>query len=357
MTWDAMAEFDHEQVSYFHDEETGLRCVIGIYDTRLGPALGGTRIWDYDSEEDALQDVLRLSKGMAYKAAAADLDLGGGKAVIMGDPDEIKTEQLLRTYGRAVQSLNGRYITAEDVNTEVADMDTVAEECDYVVGLSAGLGNPSPVTAHGVFHGMKACLHHVYGDPSVDGVSVLVQGVGKVGAALVETLVENGADVKVSDIDTDAVEEMVDTYGVEAVDPDDVYTEECDVFAPCALGGVINDDTIPGLQCDIVAGSANNVLAERRHATELEDRGILYAPDYVINAGGLITVHAEMEGRSKEDARDETENIHGRLEDIIEKSGEEDISTVEAADEYAQERMQDAEGKRFKTLSHGEIDV
>lgn len=352
-----MAEFDHEQVTYFHDAETGLNCVIAVYDTSLGPALGGTRIWDYDSADAALTDALRLSKGMAYKAAAADLDLGGGKAVIMGDPAEVKTEALLRTYGRAVQSMHGRYITAEDVNTEVADMDVVAEECDYVVGLSSGLGNPSPVTAHGVFHGMKACLHHAYGDASVDGVTVLVQGVGKVGGALVETLVEHEADVKVSDIDEDAVQALVDEHGVTAVDPDTVYGTDCDVFAPCALGGVINDETVPRLQCDIVAGSANNVLEERRHADELKQRGILYAPDYVINAGGLITVVNEMEGNSKEDARQETEQIHERLERIIEKAEDEDISTVAAADEYAEERMEQARGKRFGTLGHDSVDV
>lgn len=355
MVLDAMAEHDHEQVAYFHDDETGLDCIIAIYDTRLGPALGGTRIWDYDTEEDALRDVLRLSKGMAYKAAAADLDLGGGKAVIIGDADDVKTDELLRVYGRAVESLHGRYITAEDVNTEVADMEVVNEETDHVVGLAeehGGLGDPSPVTAHGVFHGIKACCHEQYGDGSLDDVTVLVQGVGKVGSALVEKLVEAGADVKVSDIDEDAVNTLVEEYDVTAVDPDDVYGEECDVFAPCALGAVINDDTVPQLQCDIVAGSANNQLDERRHAAELKDRGILYAPDYVINAGGLITVVEEMKGHTKEQAYREAEKIRDRLEKYIERAQDEDVTTVDAADEYAEERMNAVDGRRPVTLEH-----
>lgn len=342
MTLQEMAEHDHEQVAHFHDDETGLDCIIAIYDTQLGPALGGTRIWDYDTEKDALRDVLRLSKGMAYKAAAADLDLGGGKAVILGDADKIKTKDLLRTYGRAVDALGGRYITAEDVNTEVSDMEIVRKETDHVVGLSkrrGGLGDPSPVTAHGVFHGIKACLQQTYGDDSLEDRVVLVQGVGKVGSALVENLVEGGATVKVSDIDEDAVQEHVEEYSVSAVNPDDVYTEECDVFAPCALGAVINDDTVPKLKCDIVAGSANNQLDERRHAQALKDNDILYAPDYVINAGGLITVVEEMHGHSKKHAYQETEKIRDRLETFFERAEDEDITTVQAADDYAEERM------------------
>ncbi|MDY6789075.1 MAG: Glu/Leu/Phe/Val dehydrogenase dimerization domain-containing protein [Candidatus Nanohaloarchaea archaeon] len=345
-----MSEHDHEQVSYFHDEETGLKAIIAIYDTSLGPALGGTRIWDYDTEEDALKDALRLSKGMAYKSAAAGLDLGGGKAVIMGDAEEIKTDQLLKNYGRAVESLNGRYITAEDVNTEVEDMEVVCEETDHVVGLASGLGDPSPVTAHGVFHGIKACLDYKFGDSSVEGREVLVQGVGKVGTALVEKLVDSGAEVMISDIDEEHVQELKEKFNIDSVDPEDVYSEPCDVFAPCALGGVINDETVPELECDIVAGSANNVLEERKHAEMLRDRDILYAPDYVINAGGLITVVQEMEGNSKEDAYDKTEEISERLEMIFEKSEEEDVSTVKAADRFAEERMAEGKKERFATL-------
>ncbi len=351
MSFKEMSEHDHEQISYFYDEETGLKAIIAIYDTSLGPALGGTRIWDYDTEKDALVDALRLSKGMAYKAAAAGLDLGGGKAVIMGDADKIKSEQLLRNYGRAVESLNGRYITAEDVNTEVEDMEVVCEETDHVVGLASGLGDPSPVTAHGVFHGIKACLDQVYGDDSVAHRKIVVQGVGKVGTALVEKLVDNGAEVAISDIDEDQVENIQEKHDVAFVDPDEVYSEPCDVFAPCALGGVINDDTVPQLECDIVAGSANNVLEDREHADMLKDRGILYAPDYVINAGGLITVVQEDKGNSKEQAYEETEKIRERLEMIFEKSEEEGCSTVDAADSFAEERMSGGKKERFGTLS------
>ncbi len=357
MTFEEMAEHDHEQVNFFYDEETGLRAAIAIYNTNLGPALGGTRILDYDSEKDALKDALRLSKGMAYKAAATDLDLGGGKAVVWGDADEVKTEDFLRTYGRAVQSMNGRYITAEDVNTEVEDMEIVKEETDFVVGLAEGLGDPSPVTAHGVFHGIRACLQHEYGDDSLEGVEILVQGTGKVGSALVEKLVEHDAQVTISDIDEEKVAELEAEYGVESVDPDNVYSTQCDVFAPCALGGIINDETIPQLECDIVAGSANNVLEERRHADELDDRGILYAPDYVINAGGLITVWHEMKGNSKDDARKEAAAIRDRLEHMFEESDTEGISTVDAADRYAERKMGEEAGKRFKTLSHEPIDL
>lgn len=354
MTLQDMAEHDHEQVAYFHDEETGLKAIIAIYDTRLGPALGGTRILDYDTEDEALQDVLRLSKGMAYKAAAADLDLGGGKAVIMGDADDIKTAELFRMYGRAVDSLGGRYVTAEDVNTEVADMEIVREETDHVVGLSrehGGLGDPSPVTAHGVYHGIRACCNKVYGDDSLEDVTVLVQGVGKVGSALVESLVEAGAEVKVSDIDEDAVQDLVEEHGVVSVDPEDVYGEECDVFAPCALGGVINDDTVPELQCDIVAGSANNALESREHAQALKDDDILYAPDYVINAGGLITVVEEKKGNTKKEAYAEAEKIRGRLETYIDRAADEDITTVAAADRYAEERMADGPHGRIPSFT------
>lgn len=351
MPFREMSEHDHEQVSYFHDEETGLKAIIAIYDTSLGPALGGTRIWDYDTEEDALQDVLRLSKGMAYKSAAAGLELGGGKAVIMGDADEIKSEKLLKNYGRAVESLNGRYITAEDVNTEVEDMEIVCEETDHVVGLASGLGDPSPVTAHGVFHGIKACLEEKYGDDSVEGREVVVQGVGKVGTALVEKLVENGAEVYVSDIDEEQVQKLQDEFDVGFVDPDEVYSKACDVFAPCALGGVINDDTVPKLECDIVAGSANNVLEERKHADMLKERDILYAPDYVINAGGLITVFQEKKGGTKEEAYEQTEKIRERLEKMFERAKEEDISTVDAADRFAERRMTEGRKERFATLS------
>ncbi len=355
MTLQEMHEFDHEQVNQFHDPETGLDCIIAVHNTNLGPALGGTRILDYDDEQAALRDALRLSRGMTHKAAAADLPLGGGKAVIMGDPDEVKTEDLLKAYGRAVASMHGRYITAEDVNTEVADMDVVSTETDHVVGLSpeqGGLGDPSPVTAHGVRHGIEAALQHATGDSSLGGAEVLVQGVGKVGAALVDELVEHDAQVAVSDVDEDKLQAVTDQYDVDVVAPDDVYDYTCDVFAPCALGGVINDDTVPQLDCEVVAGSANNVLEDRRHADMLQEHGILYAPDYVINSGGLITVYHEMEGSDKDAAREQTREIATHLADIFQIADEKGQSTVDAADDYARKQVEGAAGAPFRTLSH-----
>ena len=236
--------------------------IVAIHDTTLGPALGGTRIYDYPSEEDGLKDVLRLSRAMTYKAAAADLDLGGGKAVILGDPGSVKTDALLRSYGRAVDCLDGRYVTSVDMNSTVKEMDVIAEETDYVTGTSDGLGNPSGITARGVFHGIKACIEHEYGTGTVSDIDVAVQGIGKVGEQLAAELAEHGASVTVADVDQEAVEAFTTEYGAEAVPPEDIYDVDCDVFAPCAFGGAINDETIARLQCDIVAGSANNILED-----------------------------------------------------------------------------------------------
>ncbi|HKL13578.1 MAG TPA: Glu/Leu/Phe/Val dehydrogenase dimerization domain-containing protein, partial [Halanaerobiales bacterium] len=246
---------DYEQVVFNYDEASGLKAIIAIHDTTLGPALGGTRIWDYETEEEALNDVLRLAKGMTYKSAAAGLNLGGGKAVIIGDPKEIKSEELWRAYGRFVQSLNGRYITAEDVNTNVDDMHIVAEETDFVTGLPSTSGDPSPVTALGVFHGIRASADEVYGTDDLNGKVVAVQGVGHVGYYLVKHLKEAGADVIVTDIKQDNIDKVVEDFGVKVVEPGKIYSVDCDIFAPCALGAVINDDTIPQLNCDIVAGA------------------------------------------------------------------------------------------------------
>lgn len=339
---DLPAYDDHEQVSPFSDPETGLKGVIAVHDTTLGPALGGTRIYDYDTTTDAVTDALRLSRAMTYKAAAAGLDLGGGKAVIMADPAE-KDEAFLRSYGRKVDALDGDYITAEDVNTTVADMETVATETDHVVGLSGGTGDPSPVTSWGVYHGIRASLDHVYEEDAVEDVSVAVQGAGKVGGRLVKTLVQHDADVTVADPDTGIVQELVDDYGVDAVDPDAIYDVACDVFAPCALGGIINDETIPRLDCDIVAGAANNQLERRDHAGMLWDADILYAPDYVINAGGLISVAQDVFGGTKAQARHEASQIGDRLAEIYDRARAEDISTVAAADRVVEDRLAAAE--------------
>ncbi|ELY62070.1 Glu/Leu/Phe/Val dehydrogenase [Natronolimnohabitans innermongolicus JCM 12255] len=338
-----MIDGGHEQVSYFSDTETGLRAIVAVHDTTLGPGLGGTRILDYDTEERALEDVLRLSKAMTYKAAAADLDLGGGKAVIVGDPDEITDEALFEAYGRAVDCLAGRYITSVDVNSGVDDMDVVARTTDHVVGTSDGLGDPSPITAHGVFHGIRACLEAVYGTETVADREIVVQGLGKVGRTLAADLAARGADVAVSDVDEAAVAAFADEHDAETVPPEAVYDRDCDVFAPCAVGGVVNDETVDRLECDIVAGAANNVLAERRHATALRERGILYAPGYVINAGGLITVAAEHFGGAREDAYEDAAAIGDRLLGLIERADERGTTVLEAADAYAEERLEGAE--------------
>jgi len=316
--------------------------IIAIYETTLGPALGGTRLWDYETEEDALEDVKRLSKGMAYKAAAADLPLGGGKAVINADPEK-KTEEWFDEYGKAVEALGGKYITAEDVNTVTDDMAVVAKHTDHVVGLEEGLGDPSPITAKGTYHGILATLkeHEDYDPENMEDVTVLIQGLGKVGGYLAEHLMEDGVHVKGSDIDEDSVKRM-EEKGVEPVDPEDVYTEECDVFAPCALGAIINDDTIDQLKCDIVAGAANNQLKEERHAQVLKDKGILYAPDYVINAGGLLAVFNELKGKTLEEAKRDAAGIEDRLYQMFEEARKKDITPLEAANRYAERKMEEA---------------
>lgn len=343
-----MSVFEHingdgyEQVVYCSDDRSGLRAIIAIHSTVLGPALGGTRFYPYDSEEEALVDVLRLAKGMTYKAAAAGLDLGGGKAVIIGDPKRIKSEELLRAYGRFVETLGGRYITAEDVGTALEDMDIVRRETRWVTGCSktyGGSGDPSPVTAYGVLQGMKACLLEVFGDTSLQGRTVALQGVGKVGYALCGYLVQEGAKVTIADIDVDNLGRAVSDFGVETVSLDQIHKLEVDIFAPCALGGAINDDTISELRCKIIAGSANNQLARDEHGDKLRDLGILYAPDFVINAGGLINVEDELRGYDRDRAMKKVEGIYKALQQIFAMARERNISTARAALEHAQERI------------------
>ncbi|HKN51512.1 MAG TPA: Glu/Leu/Phe/Val dehydrogenase dimerization domain-containing protein, partial [Amycolatopsis sp.] len=291
----------HEQVVFCHDEPSGLKAIIGIYSTALGPALGGTRFYPYATETDALEDVLALSKGMAYKNALAGLDLGGGKAVIIGDPGTLKSEALLRAYGRFVQSLGGRYITACDVGTYVRDMDVVARECDYVTGRSpedGGAGDSSVLTAFGVFQGMRASAEHLWGSPELAGRRVGVAGVGKVGHILVGHLAEAGAEIVLTDVSPAAIERTKAAHpGVRVVsDVDTLVRTELDVFAPCALGGALNDDTVPVLNAKVVCGAANNQLAHAGVDKQLAERGILYAPDYLVNAGGVIQVDDERHG-------------------------------------------------------------
>lgn len=336
---------DHEQVVFCSDRDTGLKAIVAIHNTTLGPGLGGCRMWMYESEEHAIRDVLRLSRGMTYKSAAAGLNLGGAKAVIIGNPKTEKSEALFRAYGRFVQGLGGRYITAEDVGTTVRDMEWVRHETDYVTGISralGGSGDPSPVTALGVYEGIKASVHWATGSESLDGKRIAVQGVGAVGYHLVKHLVRDGAKVFVCDIDTENLRRVTTEFqNVEVVAPDRIYDVDCDIFAPCALGAIINDDTINRLKCSIVAGCANNVLAdEDKHSIALEKRGILYAPDYVVNAGGIINVANELEGYNRERAVQQAAGIYDIISRVYKIAREENITTLKAANALAERRIQ-----------------
>jgi valine dehydrogenase (NAD+) len=337
----------HEQVVFCHDEPTGLRAIIAIYSTALGPALGGTRFYPYASEQDALDDVLNLSRGMAYKAAITGLDLGGGKAVIIGDPERVKTEALLRAYGRFVQSLHGRYYTACDVGTYSADMDLVARECSYVTGRTVahgGAGDSSVLTAYGVFQGMRAAAERTWGEPSLRGRTVGVAGVGKVGRHLVRHLVEDGADVVVTDVADAAVAAVrAEHPEVRAVaDTDALVGSRLDVYAPCALGGALSDevvDRLAGGGATVVCGAANNQLAHDGIEKQLQDRGILYAPDYLVNAGGLIQVADELEGFSFERARQRAAQIFDTTARVFALADADGVPPAVAADRLAERRM------------------
>ncbi len=336
-----MEKYDFEQLVFNYDETSGLKALICIHDTTLGPALGGTRMWVYEKEEEAIEDALRLARGMTYKAAVAGLNLGGGKGVVIGDPKKEKSEELWRAFGRFVQSLNGRYITAEDVGTSPQDMNFVSMETSSVVGLMGTSGDPSPFTANGVWHGMQACAEKVYGSRSLKGKKISVQGVGSVGYYLIKHLVEDeGAEVIVADIDQDRIKLVKEEFGVKAVDPEDIYSADVDIFAPCALGAVINDETLPQLKCKIVAGGANNILAEERHGVEIEKKGILYAPDYVINAGGLINVADELKGYNKERALQSVAGIYESVKMVLDIADRDNIPTYRAADRLAEERIE-----------------
>ena len=343
-TFQRMGLANHEQVVFCRDAASGLRAIIAIHNTTLGPALGGTRMWPYRSEEEALVDVLRLSEGMTYKAAVTGLNLGGGKAVIIGDPKRDKTEALLRAHGRFVDSLGGRYITAEDVGITVADIEYVYMETPFVTGVASapgGSGDPSPATAFGVYHGIKAAAMRVWGSPDLKGRSVAVQGAGSVGTHLARNLAEESARLFVTDIDPARVQRVVRETGATAVAPDEIFALEVDVFAPCALGAILNDATLPQLRCRVVAGGANNQLAEDRHGDELMRRGILYAPDFVINAGGLINVYSELYGYDATAARNKARSIYDTLLAIFERAESDGIPTYRAAERLAEARIQD----------------
>jgi leucine dehydrogenase len=338
--FDRIGEHGHEQVVYCYEPSSGYKGIIAIHDTTLGPSLGGTRFWNYASDEEALVDVLRLARGMTYKAAVAGLNLGGGKAVIIGDPKTARREMIFRAHGRFVDSLKGRYITAEDVGTNVEDMDYVQMETEYVTGIAGGSGDPSPVTAYGTYRGIKACAMERYGTDSVADLTIAVQGTGHVGYHLCSYLAAEGARLIVTDIDESKVRRVVDDFDAEAVEPDEIYGVKAHVFAPCALGAVVNDRTIDGFRFEIIAGAANNQLAEERHGGALEQRGILYAPDYVINAGGLINVYGELNGWSPDRAKRKAGDIYDTLLQLFELAKEQGISTAEAAENLAERRIE-----------------
>jgi leucine dehydrogenase len=334
-----LAEHGHEQVSFYYDEACGYRGIIAIHDTRLGPALGGTRFWNYHDDGEALVDALRLARGMTYKAAVAGLNLGGGKSVILGDNRITRREAIFRAHGRHVESLGGRYITAEDVGTSTADMEFIRAETEHVTGLLGKSGDPSPVTAYGVYRGIKACAKVRYGSDDLAGKVVAVQGCGHVGYSLIKLLHEDGARLIVTDIDAQRVRSVVEDFAATAVATDAIYAQQANIFAPCALGAVINDDTLSQLKVDIVAGAANNQLAEDRHGQELESQGMLYAPDYVINGGGLINVNAELHGWSLERARNKAGEIYDSILRVFDIAREERIPSYLAADRLAEERI------------------
>lgn len=346
-----MTTTDHEQVIFCQNKEVGLKAIIAIHNTTLGPALGGTRMWAYSSEDQALNDVLRLSRGMTYKAAISGLKLGGGKAVIIGDPKKDKRPGYFEAYGRFVHTLMGRYITAEDVGTSVADMEAVLTQTPHVVGTKqshGGSGDPSPFTAKGVFLGLKACAKKAYGTDNLSGKKVAVQGIGNVGYNLVKLLVADGAKVSVADIDRERVDMVCKEFGATAVGDDKILSMDCDIFAPCALGGVINDQSIPNFRCQVIAGGANNQLARREHAEGLKKRGILYAPDYVINAGGLINVSLEATGGYNEQTSLKMiDQIYPNMMKLIEIAEQKNITTAEAADVWVEDLLKAEPCKRI----------
>ena len=337
-----LEKYDYEQLVICQDQTSGLKAIICIHDTTLGPALGGTRMWNYANEEEAILDALRLARGMTYKNAAAGLNLGGGKTVIMGDSATQKSEELFRAFGRFVQSLNGRYITAEDVGTTVQDMDWVHLETDFVTGVSSSYGasgDPSPMTARGVWRGMKAAAKEVYGNASLSGKVIAIQGLGHVGYDLAKHLHGEGASLIVTDIHQEAVKRVVEETGAKAVGLEEIYGVQADIFAPCALGAVINDTTIPQFKVQIIAGAANNVLKEERHGDKLHELGILYAPDYVINSGGVINVADELEGYNYERALKKVEMVYDNVAKVFKIAKQDNIPTYQAADRMAEERI------------------
>ena len=347
---------EYEEVVFFHDQATELKVIIAIHSTALGPALGGTRFYPYPSESAALTDVLRLAKSMTYKSALAGLDVGGGKAVVIGDPAAIKTEALLLTYGRFVDSLGGRYLTAEDVGTTQADMDTIARETRCVTGTSplrGGSGDPSEATALGVYWSMKATAAHLTGETDLAGLRVVVLGVGKVGSSLVRLLCADGADVTVSDVDANAIDRLAADPAVEvhAVPVGSALTTGCDILAPCALGAALNERTIPNLRCRAIVGAANNQLETEKDARRLADRGVLYVPDFVANAGGVINIAEELVGYHRDRAVAAVERIFSTTDTVLRLAAHEGVTTVAAAESLADARIRAVSStERFRSF-------
>lgn len=336
-----METYNHEQLLFCNDNATGLKAIIAVHNTILGPALGGTRMWAYNNEMDALNDVLRLSRGMTYKNAISGLNLGGGKAVIIGDARSMKSEALFRRFGKFVNSLAGKYITAEDVGINPIDMNWVSMETPHVVGLPGKSGDPSPVTAYGVYVGMKACAKAQFGSDSLKGKKVAVQGVGHVGEYLVKSLAKEGAEVYITDIHEETLKRVSAAYGAKVVGLNDIYDIDMDIYAPCALGATVNDETLSRLKCSIIAGAANNQLAnEKIHGQAVVDKGIIYAPDFALNAGGVINCYSEVKGLTPEWAMGKAEEIYTTIGNIVARSTAEKIPTYQIANKMAEERIQ-----------------
>lgn len=335
--FERMAPDDFEQVVFCQDAATGLRSIIAVHDTTLGPALGGVRMRPYTSEEEALTDCLRLARGMTFKAAIAGVSLGGGKSVIIGDPKREKTEALLRAHGRFIQTLHGRYIPGVDAGTGVADLEVIGREAERVSCVRA---DPSPLTALGVLEGIRECVRARLGADSLAGVRVRVQGAGHVGGSLAEQLAAEGAEVVLADADDALAKEVADRIGAVRVDPEELLGGPCDVLAPCAYGGVVDDRTLQDLRCAVVAGGANNVLAEPRHGEELHARGILYAPDYCINSGGLISLEEEILGHDRARTERRVRGVATLIRGVLHRAAQDGTSTTRAAEALAAERLQ-----------------
>ena len=339
-------DMGHENIHICQDEKTGLKAIVAVHSTICGPALGGTRMWNYANSREALIDVMRLSRGMTYKNAISGLNLGGGKAVIIGDSSTDKSPDLFRKFGSFIDSLNGSYITAEDVGISPEDMIYVAEKTKYVTGLPGKMGDPSPVTAYGVYMGMKAAANFQYGNDNLSGKKIAVQGVGHVGEYLIEYLTKEGADLVITDINESLLKRVAEQYSCKVVNPNDIYDVDMDIYAPCALGATINDETIDKLKCSVVAGAANNQLKDETiHGNELMKRGVVYAPDYLINAGGVMNCYAEVHDISSEQVMKMAENIYATTTEILNLSREQEIPTFLASNRIAEERLKKESNK------------